>query len=118
VNNLLSFKKLNINLEFGIEVVSDKGDKGPIELSTLSSGEQHLIVMIGKMIFGASKGDLVLIDEPEISFHPEWQEIFIDIVNKIRELKDFKVVMATHSPILIGGRWDNVIELAEQHVRD
>lgn len=117
VNNLLSFKKLNINLEFGIEVVSDKGDKGPIELSSLSSGEQHLIVMIGKMIFGASKGDLVLIDEPEISFHPEWQEIFIDIVNKIRELKDFKVVMATHSPILIGGRWDNVIELAEQHLR-
>ncbi|HBW5870580.1 AAA family ATPase [Klebsiella pneumoniae] len=115
VNNLLSFKALEISFEKGFVITSNKKNTKELDLSSLSSGEQHLIVMIGKLVFGATKGDVVLIDEPEISFHPEWQEVFIDIINKIRSRKDFKVIMATHSPILIGGRWDDVIELAEQH---
>lgn len=118
VNRLLSFKEVFIDTKHGFVVKTRKSNKRnnkEIELSGLSSGEQHLIVMLGKLIFNSSKGDVVLIDEPEISFHPEWQEIFIDIIEEIRKLKDFKVVMATHSPILIGGRWDNVVELAEQH---
>ncbi|MEB8024977.1 AAA family ATPase, partial [Raoultella ornithinolytica] len=115
VNKLLSFKKIEISLESGFVISPIRNDEIHLELTSLSSGEQHLIVMLGKLVFGASKGDVVLIDEPEISFHPEWQEDFIDIINEIRNIKDFKVIMATHSHILIGGRWDDVIELAEQY---
>lgn len=115
VNKLLSFKKIEISLESGFVISPVRNDEFHLELTSLSSGEQHLIVMLGKLVFGASKGDVVLIDEPEISFHPEWQEDFIDIINEIRNIKDFKVIMATHSHILIGGRWDDVIELAEQY---
>lgn len=84
-------------------------------MSVLSSGEQHLIVLIGKLVFNTNKGSLVLIDEPEISFHPEWQEKFLSILEEIRQLNGFTVLVATHSPILIGDRWSSVIELAEQH---
>ncbi|MGP2542005.1 AAA family ATPase [Yersinia sp. 2541 StPb PI] len=115
VNKLLSFKQLEINFENGFVISPLRRGDIHLELTSLSSGEQHLIVMLGKLVFGATKGDVVLIDEPEISFHPEWQEDFIDIINEIRGIKDFTVIMATHSHILIGGRWDNVIELAEQH---
>lgn len=118
VNKLLSFKKVEINFESGFSISPINRSDVQIDLSSLSSGEQHLIVMLGKLVFGATKGDVVLIDEPEISFHPAWQEDFIDIINEIRNIKDFTVIMATHSPILIGGRWENVIELAEQHQQD
>ncbi|MGC0289435.1 AAA family ATPase, partial [Enterobacter cloacae complex sp. 2025EL-00057] len=53
---------------------------------------------------------------PEISFHPEWQEKFIEILNEIKKMNGFDVILATHSPILIGeDYWDNVVELADQY---
>lgn len=71
--------------------------------------------MIGKLIFNTKPNSLVLIDEPEISFHPEWQEKFLEIVEQIQALNSFQLLIATHSPYLIGDRWENVIELAEQY---
>ena len=95
------------------------GKKNKINLDALSSGEQHLIVLIGRLIFETSKESLVLIDEPEISFHPEWQEKFIEILNEIKTMNGFDVILATHSPILIGEEyWDNVVELADQYITE
>lgn len=92
------------------------GKKNTIALDSLSSGEQHLIVLIGRLVFETSNDSLVLIDEPEISFHPEWQEKFIEILNEIKKMNGFDVILATHSPILIGeDYWDNVVELADQY---
>ncbi|WP_348733542.1 AAA family ATPase [Rheinheimera texasensis] len=115
INELIAFTKIETSADFGILAKVIDGDRKPIPLSVLSSGEQHLIVLIGKLVFNTTQGALVLIDEPEISFHPEWQEKFLSILEDIRKLNGFSVLLATHSPILIGDRWDNVIELAEQY---
>jgi len=76
-----SYKKIQISNKKGFIVVSNDERQPNLEipLSSLSSGEQHLIVLIGQLIFSISEGSLVLIDEPEISFHPEWQEQFLSI---------------------------------------
>ncbi|OUI79037.1 hypothetical protein HK18_03745 [Commensalibacter intestini] len=115
VNSLLSFKRVKITAEDGLKVyLKDKLDDD-IPLKTLSSGEQHLLTLIGCLIFQTKKNDLILIDEPEISFHPQWQERFVDILSQIRSNNDFNVIISTHSPILIGIKyWDSVIELREQ----
>ncbi|HHT7865393.1 AAA family ATPase [Pasteurella multocida] len=115
IDGLFAFKKLNFSLDKGFEMFSTihKNKEQEIELSLLSSGEQHLIILIGKLIFEANKNTLVLIDEPEISFHPEWQEMFIDILNKIKKVNNFSIIISTHSPYLINGNWECVIELAE-----
>ncbi|MFC0708090.1 AAA family ATPase [Azorhizophilus paspali] len=115
INGLIAFKTIETSADEGIVVKVVDGNQDSLPLSVLSSGEQHLIVLIGKLIFNTKKGSLVLIDEPEISFHPEWQEKFLSILEEIRKLNDFTVLVATHSPILIGDRWSSVIELAEQH---
>jgi predicted ATP-binding protein involved in virulence len=115
INELIAFKSISTSADEGIIVRVIDGKKEPLALSVLSSGEQHLIVLIGKLVFNTTSGALVLIDEPEISFHPEWQEKFLSILDEIRKLNRFTVLVATHSPILIGDRWDSVIELAEQH---
>lgn len=115
INKLFSFKYIETSANDGITVKGYSPSNEILNLSFLSSGEQHLIVMIGKLIFNTEAEALVLIDEPEISFHPEWQEKFINILIDIIKLKKFSVLIATHSPILIGNRWDKVIELAEQY---
>lgn len=115
INELIAFKSVETSADAGIVVRIPDGDKEALPLSALSSGEQHLLVLIGKLVFNTTKDSLVLIDEPEISFHPEWQEKFLDILDEIRKINSFSVLVATHSPILIGDRWDFVIELAEQH---
>lgn len=115
INSLIAFKEIETSADEGIVVRVCDGEKQVLSLSVLSSGEQHLIVLIGKLVFSTTRGSLVLIDEPEISFHPEWQEKFLSILEEIRKVNGFTVLLATHSPILIGDRWESVIELAEQH---
>ncbi|WFC81239.1 AAA family ATPase [Enterobacter quasiroggenkampii] len=111
LNKLLSFKEIKVNLKKGFTVQPSNGKKD-IDISELSSGEQHIIIMIGKLIFESKKGDLILIDEPEISLHPEWQEAYIDSLEEIRKEREFRILMATHSTMIIGHRWDEVIELS------
>lgn len=132
INQLLSFKKMKASAADGLTVElkynkkhqeidqqvlfkddSDK-NKNEISLTTLSSGEQHLLILFGQLVFNVSPTTLVLIDEPELSLHPEWQERFIPILENIRAVTSFNALIATHSPLLIGSRWEDVIELAEQ----
>lgn len=121
INGLIAFKSIETSADEGIVMREKGGQKTAngenkiLSLPVLSSGEQHLIVLIGKLVFNTDKGSLVLIDEPEISFHPEWQEKFLGILEDVRKLNGFSALIATHSPILIGDRWASVIELAEQH---
>lgn len=115
INSLIAFKSIETSADEGIIARIEGRPDETLLLSALSSGEQHLIVLIGKLVFSVIPGALVLIDEPEISFHPEWQEKFLGILEEIREVNGFSALIATHSPILIGNRWDQVIELAEQY---
>lgn len=117
INSLFTFTSIETSADGGIIAKSTDGKKESLTLSLLSSGEQHLIVLIGKLVFNTDQGTLVLIDEPEISFHPEWQEKFLGILEDIQKLNGFSALVATHSPILIGNRWNDVIELAEQYSR-
>lgn len=118
INDLMSFKKLSISSENGFVIKTYKSDPEKynyiVPLSSLSSGEQHLLVLIGKLIFSRKNSGLILIDEPEISLHPEWQESLLDILSSIQKISNFEILVATHSPILIGNRWDDVIELRDQ----
>ena len=117
LNTLLSFKYIKVSPEIGFEIYPMGKQKyiKNISLDELSSGEQHLILLIGKLIFNIDSDTLVLIDEPEISLHPAWQEEFVNILIKIQEINSFSVVIATHAPALINGNWDNVLELSEQY---
>jgi ABC-type transport system involved in cytochrome c biogenesis ATPase subunit len=115
LNAMLLFKKLKITPDIGFQVIGHSGK--PIPLRALSSGEQHLIVLLGEVIFESVESGVVLLDEPEISFHPEWQELFPEVLAKVVRLNGCMIVMATHSPTLIQDKWDSVVELADQVAR-
>lgn len=102
-------KIVSINKQ-GFEVTY-RNNKVPLE--KLSSGEQHQLVLFFELLFELKENALILIDEPELSLHVAWQKKFISDLKKIIALNRFDVILATHSPQLIG-RWnDLVVELGE-----
>ncbi|MFE7606563.1 AAA family ATPase [Brachybacterium paraconglomeratum] len=88
----------------GMQIVDTYGDK--IDVSLLSSGEQHLVALFTRLLFDTDEGSVVLIDEPEISLHPAWQHEFIDDLAQIQEKTHAQWVIATHSPSIVNSHWD------------
>lgn len=97
LNDHFSHNEVAVSRQAGLRFMSPHG--GPISPSTLSSGEQHIVVLFFRLLFGdLSSGHLVLIDEPELSLHPRWQLRFIDDLQQIRSLVECDFILATHSP--------------------
>lgn len=105
INNRLVGKSVRVSSAKGIQVTLDD-EGGGLPLSALSSGEQHEIILIGELLFNVDPGSLVLIDEPEISLHVDWQVRFIDDIRRLAEVAKVTFVVATHSPDIIGDNWD------------
>ena len=84
-----------------------------IPLDCLSDGEQHLLVIFGELMFGklARPRGLLLLDEPENSLHPEWQATLGKTLGQLATSSRRRVLVATHSPIIIGDAWDNEVSL-------
>ncbi|MFD9848931.1 AAA family ATPase [Streptomyces parvus] len=102
VNTRFLYKNLQIDRRKGLHLVSDEGAE--LGLSMLSSGEQHELVLLYDLLFNVQPGALVLIDEPEISLHVSWQKRFIEDLQRIARLVQFRTIVATHSP-QIAGKW-------------
>lgn len=67
----------------------------------LSSGEQQLLLMFSRIISNIVYGNVILIDEPEVSMHIEWQQQLPQLFDMISEEYNASFVVATHSPIII-----------------
>ena len=111
-NNRFSYKRILIDPQKGF-VFKDSNDK-ILDITQLSSGEQHEVVMLFELFFIIPENSLVVIDEPEISLHILWQKKFIDDMSEIIKLKKFSILIATHSPSIINGNWDLTVELSKE----
>jgi predicted ATP-binding protein involved in virulence len=109
VNDRFSYKNISIHRDRGFCVSSDSGE--PIKLCDLSSGEQHELVVLYELLFKTPANGLVLVDEPEISLHVGWQSRFLADLISILELTNAYAIVATHSPAIVGPRWDLTIQL-------
>lgn len=78
-----------------------KSERGPIPLMNASSGELSLISNLVFISSKCSDYDYILIDEPENSLHPRWQRDYIDLLMAAVGYSNAKVVIATHSPLLV-----------------
>ena len=104
-------KKITFNPARGIEVKYQSGEM--LDLELLSSGEQQEIIMLYYAIFGVRRNSILLIDEPENSLHVAWQNHYLEELEKIAKVQNLQVLVATHSPQIIGGRWDECYDLFE-----
>lgn len=67
-----------------------------------SSGEYHILLTFLNILALIEENSLVLIDEPEISLHPNWQIRYMDIFAKIfKNYPSTHFVLASHSHFLV-----------------
>jgi len=109
INERFLHKKLAIHSQQGFVFTSATGAR--LRPADLSSGEQHEIILFYELLFQLRKDELILIDEPEISLHVAWQEKFLEDLSEVVKLSEIDVVIATHSPEIIGDHWDLTVEL-------
>lgn len=102
LNRKLAPKTLRASRTRGLVV--RRHDNQRLKLSALSSGEQHELVLLYDLVFNVKQDDLVMIDEPELSLHLEWQKGFLSDLSDIVSTGQFDVILATHSPYIAGER--------------
>jgi predicted ATPase len=105
-------KTIEYSKEFGFKIFTKDKIKKEIPLNTLSSGEQHEIIMLYDLLFCPEEVKLYLIDEPEISLHLDWQrEYLIDLFDIVNSKKNMQIIIATHAPAIIGDYLKKCLEI-------
>ena len=109
INERFLYNRITISRQEGFAFFT-RGDR-PLPVTSLSSGEQHELVLLYQLLFKVNPDSLILIDEPELSLHVAWQKQFLRDLHEITQLASFDVLIATHSPLIIHDRWDLTVEL-------
>ena len=110
LNGKFQHKQMRVDRDKGLIVTGEHGDS--LSPDSLSSGEQHELILHYDLLFRVAPNTVVLLDEPELSLHLEWQTRFLSDLMVIVQLSSFDALVATHSPSIVGHRDDLMVELS------
>jgi ABC-type cobalamin/Fe3+-siderophores transport system ATPase subunit len=78
----------------------------------LSSGEKQMLVILLTALVQENRPGVMLMDEPEISLHIEWQQRLITLVRTMNP--NIQIILCTHSPAIVMDGWmDAVTEISD-----
>lgn len=76
----------------------------------LSSGEKQVLVILLTVLVENGEHYALIMDEPEISLHIDWQQRLIGLIRRLNP--NAQIILSTHSPALIMDGWlSNVTEV-------
>ena len=88
-------------------------------LKDLSTGERTLLSKVLYLHLKEPKNKVLLIDEPETSLHPSWQNRILKFYENFAKINNNQIIIATHSPHIIGSAKNEWIRiLTEDGVLD
>lgn len=82
--------------------LADEYCEEPISFKNLSAGLKSFVII--KMLLERNKigeKDVLILDEPEIHLHPQWQVIYAEIIVLLQKYFDLSIVVTTHSPYFL-----------------
>jgi predicted ATPase len=82
------------HVEFNRRGIEVKAKEVAIPLESLSSGEKQLLRILVETV--VADKDSILIDEPELSMHVDWQHQLVDAMRIVNPA--VQIILATHSP--------------------
>lgn len=117
INGIFNILELDVKLKG----ISKDGKNMPIfensqgeefDINELSSGEKQLFLRTLSIKMLEPEDSIILIDEPELSLHPKWQQQIIKVYQSIG--KNNQIILATHSPHILGSvPSENIIILSK-----
>ena len=100
-------KEISIDPQNNTLIFSIKKTGGKVLLEQLSSGEKQLLLILTTVFLQEEKPSILLMDEPEISLHINWQDC---LISTIRELNpNCQIILTTHSPNIFANGWEDKI---------
>ena len=104
----LMFTPRNNELAFDVLDQAGKPQGRMRSVELLSSGEKQILILLTHICFNSEK--VFILDEPELSLHPKWQDEFLDSVARLMS-PGTQLIIATHSPSIVGTRTDSCLPL-------
>ena len=86
-----------------------------IPLYKLSSGEKQLLLILMRVFLMEEQGYILLMDEPEISLHIEWQYRLFEEIRRLNP--NCQIITSTHSPSLFGDGWGDKLVFVEDLIQ-
>lgn len=82
----------------------------------LSSGEKQMLVIMLTVLVENGEHYTLLMDEPEVSLHIEWQQQMIGLIRQLNP--NVQIILSTHSPALIMDGWMDVVTEVDDITED
>lgn len=84
------------------KIKRELGNDSAINLNNISSGLKTFIY-IKRLLQNEtlSENGTLILDEPEIHLHPEWQIVFAEIIVLLQKEFDMHILLTTHSPYFL-----------------
>lgn len=83
----------------------------PLSLSSLSSGEKQLLILLTEALLQRERNYLFIADEPELSLHVKWQKMILPEMLKLNP--NAQIIVATHSPEVASNYPDKIINMSK-----
>lgn len=106
-----SDKHIAIERVSNMLVFKEGTDEKTVTLQMLSAGEKQLLLILLTVFLMDEKPAVLLMDEPEVSLHIEWQEKLLKSLRKLNG--NCQLIVTTHSPSIFASGWENHITYIE-----
>jgi predicted ATP-dependent endonuclease of OLD family len=110
VNSFLNDKSAEVDESGHLKILSSSSsDLNPHHLS---SGEKQILILLTQALLKVDEPIVYITDEPELSLHVTWQEKLLESLVTLGG--QMQVIVATHSPDIVGDFRDKVIDLGRE----
>jgi len=104
INSLFLLTGKTIDIDDKNRVIFRKG-RQIIDMEKLSAGEKQILLLLFTLFLMEDRSTVLLLDEPEISLHIEWQDRLIQLMHDLNP--NCQIIMTTHSPNIFADGWED-----------
>lgn len=114
INSLFASTGKQIDIDDKNHVIFRKGTM-VISMDRLSAGEKQILLLLFTLFLMEDRPTVLLLDEPEISLHIEWQDQLIQLMRELNP--NCQIILTTHSPNIFADGWEDKLVFISDLVR-